>query len=230
MSRRRANLPLSSSAQAPSPSHCEGWLQICFNRMRKARTMPLRLIPSTSSSWLAEILHRLLVERRLLAAQGAERFHLGLVGQVGNDALVGLQAPQDIGTHQIAERTVRVLRPVGEAFDEGRKLLRRSQQSGIDEVEDRPQIAEPVLDGRAGQCDARFGLQLLDRLGLLGGRILDGLRLVKHHQSPGVVCEPRNASQKAVARDDQIDIRQIVAVRLSPVSRPASPMDGRQPR
>ena len=85
-----------------------------------------------------EIVHRLLVKRRLLAAQGAEGFHLGLVGQVGNDALVGLQAPQDIGAHQVAERAVRVMRPVGEAFDEGRKLLRRSQQARIDEIEDRP--------------------------------------------------------------------------------------------
>ena len=135
-----------------------------------------------------EIVHRLLVERRLLAAQGAEGLHLGLVGQVGNDALVGLHAPQDVGAHQIAERAVRVLRPVGEALDEGRKLLRRSQQSGIDEVEDRPQVAEPVLDRRAGQGNARFGLELLDRSGLLGGRILDGLRLVEHHQSPRCRC------------------------------------------
>src|ERR1017187_4298555 len=29
ISRRRAHLPLSPSPQAPSPSHCEGWLQIC---------------------------------------------------------------------------------------------------------------------------------------------------------------------------------------------------------
>jgi hypothetical protein len=65
----------------------------------------------------------LLVERRLLAAQGTKGIHLGLVGQIGDDALVGLQAPQDIGTHQIAERSVGVMRPIGEAFDKGRKLL-----------------------------------------------------------------------------------------------------------
>ena len=47
-----------------------------------------------------QFLHRLLVERGLLAAQEAEGLHLGLVGQVGDDALVGLQPPQDIGAHQ----------------------------------------------------------------------------------------------------------------------------------
>src|SRR5262249_33564677 len=53
ISRRRMNLPLSSSAHGPSPSHCEGWLQICFSRIRNERTMPLRLMPLTSSSWSA---------------------------------------------------------------------------------------------------------------------------------------------------------------------------------
>ena len=176
-----------------------------------------------------QLFHCLLVKRRLLAAQGAEGFHLGLVGQVGNDALVGLQASQDIGAHQVAERTVRVMRPVGEAFDEGRKLLRRSQQSRIDEVEDRPQVAEPILDRRAGQRNARFGLELLDRFGLLGGRVLDGLRFVEHHQSPWCSFEPRRTRQKAVARDDEIDIRQIVRTVHVSISRPAQPMDGPRP-
>src|SRR6267378_842250 len=56
--------------------------------------------------------HCLLIKRRLLTTQGAEGFHLGLVGQVGNDALIGLQPSQDIGAHQVAERTVRVMWPV----------------------------------------------------------------------------------------------------------------------
>ncbi len=72
------------------------------------------------------------------------------------------------------------MRSIGEAFDERRKLLRRSQQSGIDEVEDRPQVAEPVLDGRTGQGNARVGSELFDHFGLLGGRVLDSLGLVKH--------------------------------------------------
>ncbi len=42
---------------------------------------------------LPKIVDRLLVERCLLAAQRAEGLDLGLVGQVGDDALVGLEAP-----------------------------------------------------------------------------------------------------------------------------------------
>ena len=49
----------------------------------------------------------------------AKRFNLGLVWKVRNDALVGLQASQNIGSHQIAERTARVLGLIGEAFDVG---------------------------------------------------------------------------------------------------------------
>ena len=73
-SRRRANLPLSASGQPPSPSHCEGWLQICLNRMRNASTSALALDAlRRSSQRLGQLVDRLLVERRLLAAQAAER-------------------------------------------------------------------------------------------------------------------------------------------------------------
>ena len=50
ISRRRASLPLSASAQALSRSHCEGWLQICLSRISIASTMPLRWMPSLCSS------------------------------------------------------------------------------------------------------------------------------------------------------------------------------------
>ena len=72
---------------------------------------------------LSQIGDGLLVERCLLAAQGAEGLHLGLVRQVSNDALVRLETPQNIGPHQIAQGAVRVMGPVAQAFDEGRKLL-----------------------------------------------------------------------------------------------------------
>ena len=69
-----------------------------------------------------EIVHRLLVERRLLAAQGAEHVHLGLVRQVRDDALVGLHAAQDVGAHQVAQRPVGIVGALGELLDEGREL------------------------------------------------------------------------------------------------------------
>ena len=54
----------------------------------------------------------------------------------------------------------------------------------VDEVEDRPQIAEAVLDRGAGQSDAGLGLQRLGRPCLLGMRVPDRLRLVENDQPP----------------------------------------------
>src|SRR6266849_3812882 len=55
---------------------------------------------------LREFLDRPLVKRRLRGAQVAERSHLGLVGQIGDHRLVGLEAPQDIRAHELAKRSV----------------------------------------------------------------------------------------------------------------------------
>ena len=71
---------------------------------------------------LGQFLHRLLVERGLLAAELAEGLDLGLVGQVGDDRLVGLQAPQDVRPHQLAQGAVGVVRLVGQAFRIGGEL------------------------------------------------------------------------------------------------------------
>ena len=60
--------------------------------------------------------------------------------------LVGLEAPQDVRPHQVAQRAVRVVRLVREALGVARELLGRAEQPRVEEVEDRPQIAEPVLD------------------------------------------------------------------------------------
>jgi hypothetical protein len=55
---------------------------------------------------------------------------------------------------------------------------------------------------------------------LICWRVLDGLRFVKHHQSPRCGPQPGCACEKTVARDDQVDIRQIVgAVRRACLGR-----------
>ena len=51
-------------------------------------------------------------------------------------------------------------------------------------------------------------LELLDGPGLLGVRILDGLRFVEHDQVPCGFRHPRHAQQRAVAGDDQVHIPQ----------------------
>ena len=153
-----------------------------------------------------------MIERSLLAAQRAEGLDLGLVGKVGDDAPVGLEAAQDVGAHEVAQRRIRAHRPVGQALDEVRELPGRAEQTGIDEVEDRPQVAEPVLDRRAGQGDARAGLERLDGAGLLGRRVLDRLGLVEDDEPPRRGGEPGHARQRAVAGDDEVGVTDMAGV------------------
>ena len=103
---------------------------------------------------LGQFLDRLLVEGRLLPAELAKRFDLGLVRQVRDHRFIGLQPPQDVGPHEFAQWAIGIVGPVRKRFDEVRELLRRPQQPWIDEVENGPQIAEPVLDGGAGQRES----------------------------------------------------------------------------
>ena len=155
-------------------------------------------MPSAVLQALFQVLHRLFVERRLLAAEAAIRLQLGLVGQVGDDRLVGLHAAQDVGPHQLAQWAVRIVLAVGKLLGVARELLRVAQQPRIDEIEDRPKVTEVILDRRAGQCDACLRLQGLGGLGLLGVRILDRLRLVEDGEAPG--RSPSGPGGAAVSR------------------------------
>ena len=55
---------------------------------------------------------------------------------------------------------------------------------GIGEVEDRPQIAEPVLDRRTGERETGVGLDAAQLLRGLARRVLDRLRFVEHERAP----------------------------------------------
>ena len=64
-------------------------------------------------------------------------------------------------------------------------------------------IGVPVSAMRASARSCLTALVCLAR------RILDRLRLVEHRQSPRCCSSHGDAGQKAVARDDQVDVRQI---------------------
>ncbi len=117
-----------------------------------------------------ELLHGLLVEGRLLPGERAVRAHLGLLGQVGDDPAVGLEPSQDVGPDQRPERPV-VAVPAGRQLSgDPREGPGAAEQAGVQEVEQRPEIREAVLDRRARQRDAGPAPELLDRPRLLGGR------------------------------------------------------------
>ena len=70
------------------------------------------LDPVRGLQLLGEIVDRLLVEGRLVLAQRAVGFHLRLIREVGDHPLVGLQPPQDVGPHEVAQRLERGSRGV----------------------------------------------------------------------------------------------------------------------
>jgi hypothetical protein len=97
-----------------------------------------------------------LVERRLLARERADDLHLVLLGQVLDDRRVALEAPQDERPHDAAQARGGFVVAIpldghGEVAAEG---LERPQETRICELEDRPQLGEAVLDGRARQREA----------------------------------------------------------------------------
>ena len=53
---------------------------------------------------LGEVVDRFLVEGRLVLAQRAVGFHLRLIREIGDHPFVGLQPPQDVGSHKISQR------------------------------------------------------------------------------------------------------------------------------
>ena len=76
----------------------------------------MRWMPADCSRLLGQILDCLAVQCRLPARQPAERLDLGLVGQVGDDRLVGFHPAQDVRAHQFAQRAVGIMRPLGQAL------------------------------------------------------------------------------------------------------------------
>ena len=86
--------------------------------------------------------------------------------------------------------------------------LRGAEQTRIDEIEYRPQVAQIVFDRRAGEDDARLGLQGFDGPGLFGVGVLDRLGFVENHEAPGRLADPALAQQRPIARHHQIGLRQ----------------------
>jgi hypothetical protein len=87
------------------------------------------------------------------------------------------------------------------------------EQARIDVVEQRPQVAQAVLDRGAGQHDARLGLELLGGAALARARILDRLGLVEDGQAPGGRDHPGQPVQRTVAGDHQIGAGELVGGR-----------------
>ena len=125
-----------------------------------------------------ELVEHRLVEPDLLGRHRAVVELVDLVGQLGGDLGLGLRAAEQQDAVQRPQRGLAVARHLG---DERRP---RADEAGVGEVEDRPQVAEPVLDRRAGEREAGAGGDAAQLLRRLARRVLDRLRLVEHDPCP----------------------------------------------
>ena len=162
-----------------------------------------------------------LVERGLLARQRAEDLHLHLLGQVGDDGAIGLEPAQDEGAGEPAQpRHGRRVAAGVDRHEEGPFELRlRAEEPGVQELHDRPQVADVVLDRRAGERDAVGGGERAGGARLLGLGVLDVLGLVEHDRGPADGPEVLEVTQQQrVARDDDGMLARRLQERLSPAA------------
>lgn len=135
------------------------------------------------------------VECPLLRGEAAEEDVLGLLGELR--VHVGLHPPEEVGHDQVPQhhrapvrRGDLQRRGVGVAADgdgEGELRLEDGQHAELpreDEVEERPELRQLVLDGGAGHDYPVHGLELLADQGDLRVGVSDPVALVEHRVPP----------------------------------------------
>ena len=145
------------------------------------------------------------VEGGLLFGQRGEDVHLQLLGQIIDDGLIRLHATQDERPGQPFQ-PVRGLR-IAVGLDRQEKLAFErglgAEKARVEKLHDRPQLADVVFYGGAGQGDAMISLERAGRLGLFGLGVFDVLRLVQDDGAPLDLLEQVEvAVQQRIARDD----------------------------
>ena len=154
--RRRSSLALGSPAR--SGSSRPGW-QAAWRRRSSASSTwifdcaraPARRCGCRAAR--AVVVAQLVVEPALLGRQLAVDRLLGLRGQLGGDLLLG--AAQDEGPQGAGEERAGLRRPGCAARPSVRpKSGEAPEQAGVEELEQAPQLAQVVLDRRAGERQA----------------------------------------------------------------------------
>ena len=96
-----------------------------------------------------------------------------VVRELRSDKRLGFRAAEDQDPVQGAQRRLAV------AGQLGNECGPRTDETGIDEVEYRPEIAETVLDRCPGESDAAARRQAAELLRSIARRVLHSLRLVE---------------------------------------------------
>ena len=156
---------------------------------------------------LHPVVERRLVECGLLGREIDVAVADHPVGQIRDDRLVGLEAPEHEGSGHQAEGLERTLVPVRlDGLGEGlHEFVLGAEDAGLHDRQERPVLHQPVLHGRPAHGDHLSGGEVTNRLRDAGARVLDGLRLVEHHQPPSLGPKDRRiALEGAVGRDRHV--------------------------
>ena len=121
-----------------------------------------------------ELVEHGLVQPDLLGGHRAVVELVDLVGELGGDFGLALGASEQQNPVQRSQRAVAVARQLGDERRPG------ADEARVGEVQDGPQIAEPVLDRCAGECEAGPRTDPSELLGGLARRVLDRLGFVEH--------------------------------------------------
>ena len=155
------------------------------------------------------------VERTLFAGELADLVGLDLLGKVlGHFAL---RAAQNEGVNRGAKAVGRFLIA---GVDRSRvallELVERPEKARADEVEDRPDLGETIFDRRTRERELAIGLEPLGRARRRRERVLDVLRFVQDDVAPVELREELLvATEKRVARDDDLRVFELVLPLLS---------------
>src|SRR3546814_10896242 len=142
--------------------------------------------------WSSDVCSSVL-EADLLLGHGAVVELVDAVGQLGGDGGLGLGAAEHEDAVERLERRLGAVLAGAARGELGDELGPAADEARVAVVDDRPQVAEPVLDGRAGAGDPAAGADAAQLLGGVRGRVLDGLGLVEDDLAPLDLLEDRNS-------------------------------------
>ena len=152
-----------------------------------------------------------LVELALRTAQLDRAHHLRLRRELLRD--VALQSAEDVRGDQLAKRHETLLVPalLDRHAIEATEVHLVAEETRVGEVEQRPELAEVVLDRRAREAEPVLGVDRPRREVRLAAHVLDRLRLVEdHHVIGGLRDELLVTAEDRVARDDDVRARGVV--------------------
>ena len=158
------------------------------------------------------------IEARLLEREPAVLLRDGDLGKLELDLGAVLGAAQDERLHHRPQPLERAAVAVGLDRPRERPLepLAGAEQAGVDDVHDRPQLVEAVLDRGPGHREHAPSVEAAQRAGTLRRGVLHILRLVEDQPVPGDRGENVDvAGGDVVGRDHDVaragDLQELVA-------------------